>query len=77
MLGLGDRDHENIDPDLPCPADTNLSPASGSAPPPAQSTARCPGTEWGGLQNHLHPVGGQPKEVDMSARFVSMRLKSR
>src|SRR5712664_2711971 len=44
-------------------------------PHPAPGTARCPGPERG-LRNDFHPAGGKPKEVDMFARFVSMRLKS-
>src|SRR6267154_1130978 len=44
-------------------------------PFPALGMASCPAPERG-LRNHFRPVGGKPKEVDMFARFVSMRLKN-
>ena len=43
--------------------------------PPALGTVSYTGPEQG-LRNHFHPVGGKLKEVDMFARFVTMRLKS-
>src|SRR6266853_35038 len=44
-------------------------------PPPALGTASYTGPEQS-LRNHFHPGSGKSKEVDMFARFVTLRLKS-